>query len=171
MNKFLMMSAAAVMGTMAVAASEPASAGTFVTTVSILDAAGTFAYCDTFAVYSQTGNKYNAVHNFSACGFSPAWIPNAGEYGKAAPKHISLASIEYPVYYGEDVQLVWDFDLPLNKTKKGKPVSKWFVYGNSNGTTQFLINSGLQTNVAAGGRLPQKKESGAQKLASLLKAK
>jgi len=138
MNKYLMMSAAAVMGTVATGVAQPATAGTFVGSVGFYYSfsGSTGPYCDSYNIYASPGGQYAAQHAHADCG-SSTFLPANGVKDK---KTYVFGDI---VLAADDYSLNFDMVYPY-KIKKGRKTSHWDLYGSTNGTTAFLLNSGVE---------------------------
>ncbi|HLY07176.1 MAG TPA: hypothetical protein VKR31_15630 [Rhizomicrobium sp.] len=144
MNKYLMMSAAAMVGTVASAAM-PAFAGTFEGTVGFWNSSNTLNYCDNIQVYNAPGEPGDLVgrHNFSPCGYFTyygAGVTLAGE-GKGsvgAKTKAQLGDAEFGYLYGVPWEIVYDVGLPIKKK------SHWDCYYSTSGTTAYFCNSGFE---------------------------
>lgn len=181
MNKYLMMSAAVLMGTAAIGVPQ-ASAVTGPVHVALNNVSNTFAYCDAFSVYKQgshSGNQYAAVHNYSGCyGTSAYNLPSNGHQlfklsggvsgytGSALlmKKSINLADITFPELDGFKASLEFQLSMPLGSAK-----GQWACWYSTNGVTALWCNNGR--TIRAGGVTNKHKESSTSKLASILSHK
>ena len=139
MNKYLMMSAAAVAAT----AAAPAFAGTFLGTVGFWNTANTLNYCDNIQVYNQTTLSGDLVgrHNFTPCGYYTYYgngIHFAGIGKGAATTKVKaqLGDAEYGYLYGLTWDIVYDVALPI------KAKTRWNCYYSTSGTSIYFCNSG-----------------------------
>ncbi len=132
MNKYLMLSAAAVM------ASTTANAGTFVHSFTF-GTSGGGAYCDGGNVYSSGTNIWAWQHTNNNCSggvsYGQGLVGKNTVTGKSADMSDGL--------YGNSA-FTLNYVLP-SKLKNGKPWSLWCQFS---GTTSFNCNSGVLTSVA-----------------------
>lgn len=160
MNKFLMMSAAAVMGT--VAAAPQANAGAFQGTVFLENAAGTQVYCtEIFLFKNGRGGSTYSGQVTNACNRSSMGplqgFPIKGTFG-GIRKSIALS---FPLNY--PFATTWQIS-PLPTNKK----SLWNIWASTNGTTSFTFNGGKES-MSLAPTMPRAKERALAKLASILK--
>jgi hypothetical protein len=150
MNKFLMMSAAAVMGGMVTGVCPEATAGTFAGTVFFYkSAAGTARYCDFMKIFhNPAGSNWTAQHFYSTCGTNLT-LPDVGSLinfhvGAKRYRGIGLADISGP-YFGIAVSEEWYFSLPLLRhNRRGARLSVVAVLGSTTGLTSFPVNLAFQ---------------------------
>ncbi|HEX3943032.1 MAG TPA: hypothetical protein VHW69_02985 [Rhizomicrobium sp.] len=147
MNKYLMLSAAAVL------ASTGASAGNFVHSFQ-LGTAGGASYCDGGTVYSNGSTNYAWTHVNNDCfgstsqgnGLSVKSKYGAGEL--VSDNSVAKNTGIYSQYFSYQLPAKW---------KSGK--GKWELFVGLNGTTSFLGLSGVIFNVPPGHKTNAKKSS------------
>jgi hypothetical protein len=154
MNKYLMLSAAAVM------ASTTANAGTFVHSFTF-GTSGGGAYCDGGNVYSSGTNIWAWQHTNNNCSggvsYGQGLVGKNSVTGKSADMSDGL--------YGNSA-FTLNYVLPA-KLKNGKPWSLWCQFS---GTTSFNCNSGVLTSVVAGHKGNKSTSSGLKALLQLHKS-
>lgn len=157
MNKYLMMSAAAVfVGT-------GAQAGTLSHTFGF-GTGGGGSYCDGGSLYTNGTSLWAWRHNNNNC--SGAVSTGSGRNGKQGSfKGASMSDNLYAINYGAS-SIAVNFLLP-KKIKKG---AGWQLDVEFSGTTAFVGNSGPLINVTPGKHLPKSmsKNSTTTKLKSLI---
>jgi hypothetical protein len=164
MNKYLMMSAAAVMGTIG---SGAASAGTFVTTVGFWNVNQTLNYCDHMNVYNDANGQVSAQHVQTTCDTTYfTYYHNVGDLGAAAKKMVVLGDPQD----GPSFQLTYNLGEPFNKAKKGVLKTKWAIYyAFTSGSTAYFLNSGYEGPAYPKSPKGMKGTHSAAKLASIMK--
>jgi hypothetical protein len=176
MNKFLMMSAAVVMGTVAAGNSQPASAahrGEAEFTVNYHPCVGcATTFCDWAAGFVRSHDKTYSViaseHIYTSCPSLASVGPSPGN-GVVVKKNAYVSDLSFAVL-GVEASAMYVLSYPFNQVKKGMRRSTFDIWASTNGTTSFLVNSGWQGPRVKGGKLigPTFETTGA-KLDSLLK--
>jgi len=123
MNKYLLLSAAALVAASAVTTGAEAKKATSPTAISFS------GYCDGLNI-SWSGNLYADQHLFTACGYTETDV-GVGVEGK---KNVNLSDSFYYGDFGEN--LSWDVTLPL------KSGGTWTLYGTTAGTSTSELNGG-----------------------------
>ena len=140
MNKYLMLSAAAVL------ASTAAQAGTFQHSFTFGTSGGS-PYCDGGNVYTSGATVWSWQHTNNNCAsgvsYGQGLLEKSGTYGKGA----NMSDNYYGKNYGIFTTYL-NYNLP-KKLANGKP---WELFVGFNGTSSFFGNSGVLTNVAAAKR-------------------
>ncbi|HWE07102.1 MAG TPA: hypothetical protein VG274_10360 [Rhizomicrobium sp.] len=138
MNKYLMLSAAAVL-----ASATGAYAGTFQHSFTFGTAGGS-PYCDGGSVYTSGATVWSWQHTNNNCSggvsYGQGLLEKNGLYGKNANMSDNFFGKNYGIF-SEYLNYV----LP-KKIKNGKP---WELYVGINGTTSFFGNSGVLVDAAA----------------------
>jgi hypothetical protein len=137
MNKYLMLSAAAVLATTG------ASAGTFQHSFTF-GTSGGGAYCDGGSVYTSGSTVWSWQHTNNNCAsgvsYGQGHLSKNGTLGKAADMSDNYFGKNYGIF-----SEYLNYTLP-KKLANGKP---WTLWVGINGTTSFEGNAGVLTNVAA----------------------
>jgi hypothetical protein len=163
MNKFLLMSAAVVMGTMATGTSQLADAAARHTIAmhpnSLTKAPNVseITYCDYWTYSNCTPSEAPvicAVKHQEPCATFTGH-PAMGDVGVAdiKAKAAVIADITGPVLLQENTSLLYVLSYPFNKVRKGKRLSTFDAWASTNGSTAFLVSSGWQGPPVKGGKI------------------
>jgi len=159
MNKYLMLSAAAVM------ASSAANAGTFLHSFQF-GTAGGGTYCDGGSVYSSGTSIWSWRHTNNNCAGGQSEGQGLVGFLVSGKNPTIKGANMSDTFYGQNYgvfSVYLSYTLP-KKLATGKPWELWVGFS---GTTSFLGNSGALLNVAAGHK---GHTSTASKVMSLIKA-
>ena len=146
MNKYLLMSAAAIMGFAMV----PARAGTFIGTIGLWNAKQTLNYCDSIKLYSQSNDPgaMVAIHGFAYCNYYSTYyavpLPMLGAVTSTKRGAVTLGDIDIPAFYDKDWITTYEVQYPYKVGARGKLKTRWDCYYSTNGTTAFFSNSGVE---------------------------
>jgi hypothetical protein len=152
MNKYLMLSAAAVM------ASTAANAGTLTHSFTF-GTSGGGSYCDGGSVYTSGATVWSWQHTNNNCGggvsFGQGIVAKNAVLGKSANMSDNFESKNYGSNY-----VYLNYTLP-KKLAAGKPWELWVGFS---GTTSFFANSGVLVNVVPGHKGTKSTTSGLKAL-------
>jgi len=158
MNKYLMLSAAAVF------AATGANAGTFQHSFTF-GTSGGGAYCDGGNVYTSGATVWSWTHTNANCAsavsFGQGLLEKSGVYGKNANMSDNYESKLYGSNY-----FYLNYTLP-GKLKNGKP---WELFAGFSGTSSFFGNSGVLVSVAPGKHGTKSTAGGLKQLIAVHKA-
>jgi hypothetical protein len=123
MNKFLMMSAAAVLASSTAAIASEDSKGGFNGTISFGSG------CDYFDVNYFGQNIYTAEHVFSACNGTTGSVTDFGVVGKyKKASTLNFGDDIFAILYGENVAALYQFSTPI---KTGGTWDLWVAFSAS----------------------------------------
>jgi hypothetical protein len=136
MNKYLMMTSAALLATSAVGSTEAA------THTYIIHFGTGSTYCDSLQLY-KNGNVYAGKHLYTVCGSGPdILIEGLGSRGGVPPGkgkggNVNFGDDTLAYNYHENYAVSYDLQTPF---KNGGTYAVWVNYS---GSTSFLANEGV----------------------------
>jgi hypothetical protein len=158
MNKYLLMSAAVVMGTMATGTSQLADAAarhtiamhpTSLTKQPMVNETycdyWTYSYCTPSEAHELCAMEHQVFNTSDSPCQDVAAVSGVPAVGYAPEKRaVALADISAPVALHENIPLIYVLSYPFNEVKKGKRKSTFDAWASTNGSTAFLVASGWQ---------------------------